>query len=77
MKDKLAQIQSRFEELERLLQDEAVISDVSKMKEASQEYDELKEIMSTKKELDIAIAKTKEVVKRLRKISGNVLADFQ
>jgi cysteine desulfurase len=32
---------------------------------------------TTKKELDIVIDKIKEVVKRLRKISGNVLADFQ
>ncbi len=32
---------------------------------------------TTKKELDIVITKTKEVVKRLRKISGNVLADFR
>jgi cysteine desulfurase len=31
---------------------------------------------TTKKELDIVIDKIKEVVKRLRKISGNVLADF-
>ncbi len=32
---------------------------------------------TTKSELDIVIKKTKEVVKRLRKISGNVLADFK
>lgn len=32
---------------------------------------------TTKKELDLVIDKIKEVVKRLRKISGNVLADFQ
>lgn len=32
---------------------------------------------TTKKEIDTLIAKLKEVVKRLRKISGNVLADFQ
>jgi len=32
---------------------------------------------TTKKELDIVIDKIKEVVKRLRKISGNVLADFK
>lgn len=32
---------------------------------------------TTKQELDIVISKTKEVVKRLRKISGNVLADFR
>lgn len=32
---------------------------------------------TTKKELDTMVDKLKEVVKRLRKISGNVLADFQ
>lgn len=32
---------------------------------------------TTKKEIDTLITKLKEVVKRLRKISGNVLADFQ
>lgn len=32
---------------------------------------------TTKKELDFVVVKIKEVVKRLRKISGNVLADFQ
>ncbi|EKE18666.1 MAG: hypothetical protein ACD_9C00266G0005 [uncultured bacterium] len=32
---------------------------------------------TTKEELDIVIDKIKEIVKRLRKISGNVLADFQ
>jgi len=32
---------------------------------------------TTKNELDFVIKKTKEVVKRLRKISGNVLADFR
>ena len=65
MKYKLSQIQSRFEELERLLQDEAVISDVSKMKEASQEYDDLKEIMSTKKELDKVETEIIEVEKMI------------
>ncbi|HEX8974862.1 MAG TPA: cysteine desulfurase family protein [Patescibacteria group bacterium] len=32
---------------------------------------------TTKKEIDELVAKLKEIVKRLRKISGNVLADFQ
>ena len=32
---------------------------------------------TTKKEIDTLIVKLKEIVKRLRKISGNVLADFQ
>ncbi|MFA6918883.1 MAG: peptide chain release factor 1 [Patescibacteria group bacterium] len=65
MRDKLAQIQSRFEELERLLQDEAVISDPQKIKEASQEYEELKEIMSAKKELDKVEIEIGEVEKMI------------
>jgi cysteine desulfurase len=32
---------------------------------------------TTKKEIDILITKLKDIVKRLRKISGNVLADFR
>lgn len=32
---------------------------------------------TTKQEIDVLILKTKEIVKRLRKISGNVLADFK
>jgi len=52
MQDKLDKIQTRFDELERLLQDEAVISDMKKLKEISQEYDDLKETISAKKELD-------------------------
>lgn len=52
MKDKLQKIQNHFEELERLLQDETIISDAQKMKEVSQEYSELKEIIEAKKKLD-------------------------
>ncbi|MEK7653391.1 MAG: peptide chain release factor 1 [Patescibacteria group bacterium] len=52
MKDKLDNLQNRFEELERLLQDGAVVSDAQKMKEMSREYEELKEIISAKKKLE-------------------------
>ena len=52
MQDKLDKIQSRFEELERLLQDESIINDAQKIKEVSQEYDDLKEIITAKKRLD-------------------------
>jgi len=52
MQDKLNKIQAKFEELERLLQDEAVINDAQKIKEISQEYDQLKEIITAKKRLE-------------------------
>lgn len=52
MRDKLEKIQSRFEELERLLQDESVVSDPAKIKEVAQEYDNLKEIIQAKKQLE-------------------------
>ena len=52
MQDKLNQLQTRFEELERLLQDESVISDAQKIKEVSQEYDDLREIIAAKKQLE-------------------------
>ncbi|MFA6526706.1 MAG: peptide chain release factor 1 [Candidatus Buchananbacteria bacterium] len=52
MRDKLKQLQTRFEELERLLQDESVISDIQKLKETSQEYDDLKEVIGAKKKLE-------------------------
>jgi len=62
MDDKLKKIQLRFEELERLLQDESVINDPVKIKELSQEYDDMKEIIISKKkkekiETDLASAK--------------------
>lgn len=52
MQDKLEKLQARFEELEHLLQDEAVINDPVKIKEVSQEYDDLKETIAAKKRLD-------------------------
>lgn len=52
MQDKLEKLQARFEELERLLQDEAVINDPLQIKEVSQEYDDLKETIAAKKRLD-------------------------
>jgi peptide chain release factor 1 len=52
MQDKLEKLQARFEELERLLQDEATIKDSIKIKEVSQEYDDLKETITAKKRLD-------------------------
>lgn len=52
MQDKLNKIQSRFDELERLLQDESVVSDAKKLKDISKEYEDLKEIMEAKKKLD-------------------------
>lgn len=52
MDDKLKKIQTRFEELERLLQDESIINDPLKIKELSQEYDDLKEIIGAKKQME-------------------------
>lgn len=52
MYDKLNIIQAKFDELERLLQDESTVSDTQKLKEISQEYEDLKEVMSAKKKLD-------------------------
>lgn len=52
MQDKLEKLQARFEELERLLQDESVINDPLQIKEVSQEYDDLKETIAAKKRLD-------------------------
>lgn len=52
MNEKLESIQKRFEELERLLQNEAVISDHQKIKETAQEYEDLKETIRIKKKLD-------------------------
>jgi len=66
MQDKLLKIQNRFEELERLLQDGAVISDTQKLKEVSQEYEDLKEIISLKKELDKINSEITEVEKMLQ-----------
>jgi len=52
MQEKLDKLQLRFEELERLLQDESVISDAQKLRQTSQEYDDLREIIGAKKDLD-------------------------
>jgi peptide chain release factor 1 len=55
MDQKLAKIQARFEELERLLQDESVISDPQILKETSQEYEDLKATIEAKTKLDKVI----------------------
>lgn len=60
MNEKLEKMQARFEELERLLQDEAMVSNPAKIKEIAQEYDQLKEIIQAKKELDKIKAELKE-----------------
>jgi len=52
MNETLVKIQQRFDELERLLQDEAIVSNQQKMKEASQEYEELREIIEVKRRLE-------------------------
>ncbi len=61
MQDKLAKIQARFEELERLLQEEAVVSDISRIKDISKEYEDLKEVIEAKKKLDKIVSDLKEV----------------
>ncbi|MFA5020719.1 MAG: peptide chain release factor 1 [Patescibacteria group bacterium] len=66
MKDKLKQLQNRFDELERLLQEEAVISDISKLKDVSQEYDDLKEIISAKKKMEKLAADSAAVEKMIK-----------
>ncbi|MFA5047609.1 MAG: peptide chain release factor 1 [Patescibacteria group bacterium] len=65
MLDKLNSLQTRFDELERLLQDGSVISDAQKIKEVSQEYEELKEVMAAKKELDKVNLELTEVEKMI------------
>lgn len=65
MDDKLKKIQTRFEELERLLQDESIINDPLKIKELSQEYDDLKEIINSKRKkekLEIELASAKKML---------------
>lgn len=52
MRNKLKKIQERFEVLERLLQDEAMVGDGQKIKTLSQEYEELAEIIKLKKDLE-------------------------
>ena len=65
MQDKLFKIQSRFDELERLLQDSSVVSDTQKLKEISQEYEDLKEVMQAKKKLDKVISDILETQKMI------------
>lgn len=65
MKAKLAKLQLRFEELERLLQEESVISDIPKMKKLSQEYDDLRETIGAKKQLEKIEADLIEVEKMI------------
>jgi peptide chain release factor 1 len=52
MQEKLDKLQLKFEVLEWLLKNESVISDAQKLRQTSQEYDDLKEIIGAKKELD-------------------------
>ncbi len=66
MQDKLDKLQLRFDELERLLQDEAVISDIPKLKTLSQEYDDLKEIISAKNKIEKISNDLSEVEKMLK-----------
>jgi peptide chain release factor 1 len=71
MKAKLATLEQRFEELERLLQDEAVIANAQKLKATSQEYDHLKEIIAAKKELDKIEADTLATEKIIKENDGD------
>lgn len=52
MEEKLGQLQTRFDELERLLQDPATQANHEELKKASQEYDDLKEIIAVKRALE-------------------------
>jgi len=52
MQDKLNHLQARFDELERLLQDESTISNPGLIKTVSQEYEELREVIVAKKKLE-------------------------
>ncbi|MEI6627148.1 MAG: peptide chain release factor 1 [bacterium] len=52
MNEKLNKIQSRFDELERLLQDESTASNPQKIKELSKEYENLREVIEAKKVYD-------------------------
>lgn len=71
MQDKLNKIQTRFEELERLLQDESVINDQQKIKEVSQEYDDLKEVMAAKKKAEKIDADLADAQKMLAEYEGD------
>lgn len=52
MDEKLTKIQTRFEELERLLQSGELVTNQQKLKEVSREYEELKDIIRAKKDLE-------------------------
>lgn len=52
MREKLAKLQLRFEELEHLLQDESIVSNPEKSKKIAQEYDDLKEVIEANKKLN-------------------------
>ncbi|MEI6288769.1 MAG: PCRF domain-containing protein, partial [bacterium] len=71
MQDKLNKMQLRFEELERLLQDEAVISDPQKIKTYSQEYDDLKKVIALKKDLDKTLTEISETEKMIAENSDD------
>lgn len=71
MHEKLAKLQLRFDELERLLQDESVISDSQKLKEVSQEYDDLKDIIQVKKKADKIATDLSEVSKMIAENSDD------
>ncbi len=66
MDQKILKIQQRFEELERLLQDPAIISDAKKMAELSREYNEQREILEKNQKLietDRALKETEQSLK--------------
>lgn len=65
MREKLEKTQTRFEELERLLQDESVICDPLKIRGISQEYDHLKEIIVAKKEWEKTLQEIQKVEKMI------------
>ncbi len=71
MDKKLAQLKERFEELERLLQNEQVISDPKQMKEVSQEYEDLKEIIRVKTAWDKAQEQLKETEQMIADNQGD------
>jgi len=71
MEDKLNKMQTRFEELERLMQDEAIVSDAKKMKEAAGEYEDLKEIIRAKKEMEQVVNDIKGVEEMIKENSDD------
>lgn len=71
MKDKLANLQKRFEELERLLQEESMVSNSQKIKEISREYDVLKVVMMAQKQLDKVKNDLEEIKKIIKENEGD------